>query len=541
MRASSWSWVAALAIVGCEQGGREDAATPDEEPAAAKAPKTETAAAAAFEVTPPEKAPVPSGHAVVRVGGALHPSSSAAAAVNVVVGGKDPSRPPGVTVDIVGEENGRLVVETLGGAVGQHHCAGQLDGLSDLRLRLFVDRSDLLEITTAEVAHAFADGTKVTLSPGVPLAPLGGSDPLLARAYAAGTVVDVPVPKASRGTFHEPGEGRAIEGALGKVYADADPPSPLLLDGGVELSGSGLFHDGEMLAHYGVTSADGAAFVTLRNPCLEVVARTSASRLSEPAPTERELAEEYAGMFAVGGGEGHVWGGLVGGEIGEAYGSGGLGFSRGGTAPVEKSFSAKAGATVYWEDGKVAGQVLATRDFEGASREVDGRRCFDVPIVVGEDPKLAICIAAADLDENEVRNAGVLAPAGAYGMIGLGAGGFGSPSRGLPRSSVKPSKAEVKGSLDKDVIRRIVRRHVSQVRYCYEKLLVSEPTAEGKVTVRFVIGTDGSVSTAEVDGNTTGSSDLGKCVVKAVTRWKFPKPTGGSVSVTYPFVLTPGA
>src|SRR5690606_10423168 len=104
---------------------------------------------------------------------------------------------------------------------------------------------------------------------------------------------------------------------------------------------------------------------------------------------------------------------------------------------------------------------------------------------IGEDPKLAICIAADDLDENEVRNAGVLAPAGAYGMIGLGAGGFGgggfgaggfgSPSGGSPPSSVKPSKAEVKGSLDKDIIRRIVRRHVSEVRYCYEKLLVSEP------------------------------------------------------------------
>jgi len=34
---------------------------------------------------------------------------------------------------------------------------------------------------------------------------------------------------------------------------------------------------------------------------------------------------------------------------------------------------------------------------------------------------------------------------------------------------------------------------------------------------------------------------VGNCIAQAVKRWQFPKPEGGgSVIVTYPFVLEPG-
>jgi TonB family protein len=108
--------------------------------------------------------------------------------------------------------------------------------------------------------------------------------------------------------------------------------------------------------------------------------------------------------------------------------------------------------------------------------------------------------------------------------------------------AVRHAKAEVKGSLDKDIIRRIVRAHINEVRHCYNKLLVKEPTAEGKVTVSFTIDATGKVSVSSVTDNTTGNDDVAECIAKAVKRWTFPRPTGGGVvTVSYPFVLSPGA
>ena len=52
---------------------------------------------------------------------------------------------------------------------------------------------------------------------------------------------------------------------------------------------------------------------------------------------------------------------------------------------------------------------------------------------------------------------------------------------------------------------------------------------------------------AEADGielrtpTTLKDAAVGNCIAKAVRRWKFPKPRGGgSVIVSYPFVLQPG-
>jgi TonB family protein len=133
---------------------------------------------------------------------------------------------------------------------------------------------------------------------------------------------------------------------------------------------------------------------------------------------------------------------------------------------------------------------------------------------------------------------------GTIGSIGGGSGsggsaGLGGISRRVPR--VRQSKATVKGSLDKDIIRRIVRAHINEVRHCYNKGLAKDDTLSGKVVVDFTIAATGKVSEAEVDSTTVSDEDVGKCIAKAAKRWKFPKPRGGGVVVVkYPFVLAPG-
>lgn len=131
------------------------------------------------------------------------------------------------------------------------------------------------------------------------------------------------------------------------------------------------------------------------------------------------------------------------------------------------------------------------------------------------------------------------------GTIGLGnVGNLGADSGGefgarAPR--VKPGESETSDSIDKDVIRRIVRAHLNEVRYCYSKGLASNPDLKGRVMVKFKIAPTGSVVESEVDSQTLGDDTVASCISEAVKRWEFPKPAGGGdVVVSYPFVLSPG-
>ena len=102
-------------------------------------------------------------------------------------------------------------------------------------------------------------------------------------------------------------------------------------------------------------------------------------------------------------------------------------------------------------------------------------------------------------------------------------------------------EARVEGSLDKDLIRRIVRAHIGEIRHCYNEGLQRDPKLAGKVIVEFTIAATGKVSHSEVATSTVPDDAVGTCIAAAAGRWLFPKPEGGApVQVTYPFVLEPG-
>ena len=109
-------------------------------------------------------------------------------------------------------------------------------------------------------------------------------------------------------------------------------------------------------------------------------------------------------------------------------------------------------------------------------------------------------------------------------------------SRG-PQITLDP--VSVRGSLDKEIIRRTIRRHINEVRFCYEQALVAHPSLAGRLVVQFTIAPTGRVLAALVQNTTLGSPPVEACVVGAVRRWEFPQPQGGGlVSVSYPFVLS---
>ncbi len=118
-----------------------------------------------------------------------------------------------------------------------------------------------------------------------------------------------------------------------------------------------------------------------------------------------------------------------------------------------------------------------------------------------------------------------------------GGGDLGPRQEGMLRRSSEPI---IIGGLDKSLIDAVVKRHMNQVRYCYQRALTADPGLSGKVTVQFVIARDGGVSKAKIKSSSLGSAAVESCMTDRFLRMRFPQPRGGIVIVSYPFMFSPG-
>ncbi|HLK88963.1 MAG TPA: AgmX/PglI C-terminal domain-containing protein [Polyangia bacterium] len=128
---------------------------------------------------------------------------------------------------------------------------------------------------------------------------------------------------------------------------------------------------------------------------------------------------------------------------------------------------------------------------------------------------------------------------------GAGPGGYGHGAGPLhARRATVPDpiigNASVRGTLDKEIIRRVVRRHLNEVKYCYQQSLARRPSLEGRLVTQFTIAPTGQVLAAVVQSSTLHEISVEACVVGAIKRWAFPAPErGGLAMVSYPFTFSP--
>ncbi len=121
--------------------------------------------------------------------------------------------------------------------------------------------------------------------------------------------------------------------------------------------------------------------------------------------------------------------------------------------------------------------------------------------------------------------------------------GFGKRVISCEESAVlkaAPDGVMIDGDVDRDIIRRIVRAHRSEIRSCYESSDAASEGIEGKFEVEFVIGSDGKVGrVSAVDRSKLPDPDASECVRTAVEGWLFLKPARGEVKVMFPFEFKP--
>ncbi len=139
-----------------------------------------------------------------------------------------------------------------------------------------------------------------------------------------------------------------------------------------------------------------------------------------------------------------------------------------------------------------------------------------------------------------VTNQGSLVGA-ASGALGDSKGAEGLSAKRAIYTAGIPGETVVLGSMDPDVIRRILLEHLPQFRYCYQRELEKTGVeASGAIKLNFTIGASGHVAQAGIDGSSALSTDVKKCVVGVLKGINFPEPMGGgTVEVKQPMNFYP--
>jgi len=140
---------------------------------------------------------------------------------------------------------------------------------------------------------------------------------------------------------------------------------------------------------------------------------------------------------------------------------------------------------------------------------------------------------------------------------GKGGGGLGTHGSSMLKASGGPSLGQrrargiggtvsrtparsvrVAGGLDRAEVLKVVNEHMGAVRNCYERALLARPDLEGKLSIEWVVGANGAVTTARLASSSMPEAVVASCILADLRRWTFPKPSGGrAVTVVFPFIF----
>src|SRR6185503_9987841 len=82
------------------------------------------------------------------------------------------------------------------------------------------------------------------------------------------------------------------------------------------------------------------------------------------------------------------------------------------------------------------------------------------------------------------------------GASGYGSGGGNFGSKGEGGIGTVGGDPIILGALDRSLIDEVIKRHMNQIRYCYQRELTKNNALAGKIVIKFVIAKDGTVSSA---------------------------------------------
>lgn len=83
--------------------------------------------------------------------------------------------------------------------------------------------------------------------------------------------------------------------------------------------------------------------------------------------------------------------------------------------------------------------------------------------------------------------------------------------------------------------RSVIHKNIGDIQECYERELGQGVNMTGQVLLRWLVGSDGSVTSVSVEADTLPRRRTSECMVERIRTWRFPKPHGGPAQVVFPF------
>lgn len=120
----------------------------------------------------------------------------------------------------------------------------------------------------------------------------------------------------------------------------------------------------------------------------------------------------------------------------------------------------------------------------------------------------------------------------AKGKIDTSRGFDGLATKGSVMVAGVPVEKIAVSVIDGDAIRRLLREHIPQFRYCYQKELDTNKNPDGfqgVMNFRFFIATGGKVNRSEVTSEEITSDKVRDCMKNVLHGIQFPSPRGASV------------
>ena len=91
--------------------------------------------------------------------------------------------------------------------------------------------------------------------------------------------------------------------------------------------------------------------------------------------------------------------------------------------------------------------------------------------------------------------------------------------------------------MSREMVKRVIDQHLEEITYCYETALMTNPSILGRIVFEWKILMDGRVGEIRIVASSVNSHEIHNCIKTAIKSWRFPKPKGAEVVVSYPFVF----
>jgi TonB family protein len=108
----------------------------------------------------------------------------------------------------------------------------------------------------------------------------------------------------------------------------------------------------------------------------------------------------------------------------------------------------------------------------------------------------------------------------------------------MPEAEPTPPPFRPVGRIDREAVSAAMAGYRNQVQRCYDRRLKRLPTLRDRIELSITIGTEGTVTSAQLRG-AGHDPEVSDCILRVANRWTFQAPQGGPVTVSVPFSFSP--